>query len=192
MSKRTLSIALAVLGVTVALTGHGSAQARPAGKVVVLESSAWAVAPGSTWAWAPATTTNDPRLNNDILQGRMQSAVELSLGKHGMVQINNRANARYVVSYHIAVQQKVDVKTGPSVTTGTVCGFRGCIRGYSATPSVDVQPYNEGTLVIDIVDTNTGKLVWRAASKKKVTGKDAGQDKLNAVVADMMKTLPTA
>jgi hypothetical protein len=192
MSKRSLAIALAILGTTVALTGHGSAQARPAGKVVVLESSAWAVAPGSTWAWAPVTTTNDPRLNNDILQGRMQSAVELALGKHGMVQIANRANARYVVSYHIAVQQKVDVKTSPNVVGGTVCGFRGCVRGYNAYPTVDVQQYNEGTLVIDIVDADSGKLVWRAASKKKVSGKDASQDKLNAVVADMMKTLPTA
>src|SRR5262249_36546618 len=129
MSKRTLAIAFAVLGVTVALTGHGSAQARPAGKVVGLESSAWAVAPGSTWALAPVTPTNDPRLSNDILQGRMQSAVELSLGRHGMIHISSRADARYVVSYHLAVQQKVDVRTSPNVVGGTVCGPRGCIRG---------------------------------------------------------------
>lgn len=191
MSKTSLAIAFAVLGATLAVSGQG-AQARPAGKVVVLESSAWAVAPGSTWAWAPVATTNDPRLNNDILQDRMQTAVELSLGRHGLIQIARRADARYVVSYRVAVEKKVDVRTSPNVTGGTVCGWRGCIRGYNAYPTVDVQQFNEGTLVIDIVDTRTGKLVWRAASKKKVSGKDASQDKLNAVVADMMKSLPTA
>lgn len=191
MPKHLISAA-AVLGVTLAFTGV-TAEARPAGKVVVLESNAWAVAPGSTWAWAPVTMSNDPRLNNDILRERMQAAVELSLANHGMRRVGAPAAARFVVSYHLAVDRKLEVRSSPNIHSGgVVCGFRGCVRGYAAYPTVDVSQYAEGTLVLDIVDRETGKLVWRAASKKKVTEKDASQSKLNAVIADMTRSLPSA
>jgi len=184
--------AAAVLGVTLALTGV-AANAGPAGKVVVLESSAWAVAPGSTWTWAPTTTAGDPRLDNDILQDRLRLAVEAALAAKGLRRVDAGAPARYVVSYHVDVDRRVDVRTVPNVHAGpTVCGWRGCVRGvvYGGS-SVDVRQYAEGTLVLDVVDRATGKLVWQAASKKKVTPKDAEQGKLNAVVADMTRGLPT-
>jgi hypothetical protein len=57
---------------------------------------------------------------------------------------------------------------------------------------VEIDRFMEGTLVLDLVDTDTGRLVWRAASRKRVTQKDASQARLNAVVADMTRTLPGA
>ncbi len=182
----------AALGVVLAFTGV-AAEAGPAGKVVVMES-AWSVAPGSTWAWAPFTTSSaDPRVANDIMQERMQVAVEAAMADHGLRRAP-RTDARYLVSYHIAVANKVDAKVyNNGYQTGVACGFRGCVRGYAySAPTVDIKQYAEGTLIIDITERDSGKLVWRAASKKKVTEKDATQAKLNAVVADMTKTLPKA
>lgn len=182
----------AALGVVLALGGV-AAEAGPAGKVVVMESAS-AITPGASWAWAPFTTTSpDPRVANDIMQERMHVAVEAAMANHGLRRAS-RADARYLVSYHIAVANKVDAKVrNNGYQTGVACGFRGCVRGYAyAAPTVDIKPYAEGTLVIDIVERDTGRLVWRAASKKKVTEKDATQANLNAVVADMTKTLPRA
>jgi hypothetical protein len=77
------------------------------------------------------------------------------------------------------------------------CGVRGCIGGYGwgmygAPMDVDVRAinYTEGALMLDLIDASSGKLAWRATSQKRVDNKDAGQDAMNAVVADMTKTLP--
>jgi hypothetical protein len=63
---------------------------------------------------------------------------------------------------------------------------------YGAPMDVDVRSinYTEGALMLDLVDTATGKLAWRATSQKRVDEKDGTQDGLNAMVADMIKTLP--
>jgi hypothetical protein len=176
----------AALGVILAFAG-AAAEAGPAGKVVVMESAA-AIPAGSTWAWAPYTTTSaDPRVANDIMQERMMLAVEGSMASHGLRR-SSRADARYLVTYHVAVANKMKVSSTPNM--GRACGIRGCINVSGS--SLDVKQYAEGTLIIDIVERNTGRLVWRAASKKKVTEKDATQAKINAVVADMTKTLPKA
>jgi hypothetical protein len=184
--KKVLINTAAALGVVLALAGV-TADARPAGKVVVMESTA-PVAPGSTWAWAPFTTSSpDPRVANDIVQERVMVAVEASMAGHGLRRAS-RLDARYLVTYHVAVANKLKVDSTPNM--GRVCGIRGCITASGS--SVEVQQYAEGTLIIDIVDQRTGRLVWRAASKKQVTEKDVTQAKINAVVADMTKSLPKA
>jgi hypothetical protein len=176
----------AALSVILAIAAP-AAQAGPAGKVVVMESVA-PVVPGSTWAWAPFTTSSpDPRVANDIVQERVMTAVETSMAGHGLRRAS-RLDARYLVTYHVAVANKLKVDGSPNM--GRACGIRGCINASGS--SLDVQQYAEGTLIIDIVDRQTGRLVWRAASKKKVTEKDVTQAKINAVVADMTKTLPKA
>ena len=176
----------AALSVVLAIAAP-AAEAGPAGKVVVMESAA-PIAPGSTWAWAPYTTASpDPRVANDIVQERVMTAVEGSMAAHGLRRAP-RADARYLVTYHVAVANKVKVDSTPTV--GRACGVRGCISASAST--IDVRQFAEGTLIIDIVDKHTGRLVWRAASKKKVTEKDVTQAKINAVVADMTKTLPKA
>jgi len=180
------------LAVVLAFTGH-SADAGPAGKVLVLESTPAAVAPGSTWAWAPTTSSADPRVTNDIMQGRMHAAVETALAGKGLRR-TGPAQARYFVSYHVAVNDKVEAKVDSHSYPVSACGIRGCVRGYAAygPATVSMKEYQEGTLVLSVFDGRSGQLVWRAASRKRVSSKDVTQAKLNAVVADMTKTLPTA
>lgn len=176
----------AALSVILAIAAP-AAQAGPAGKVMVMESTA-PVAAGATWAWAPFTTSSpDPRVANDIVHERVMTAVETSMAGHGLRRAS-RLEARYLVTYHVAVANKLKVGSTPNM--GRACGIRGCIN--TGGSSLDVQQYAEGTLVIDIVERQTGRLVWRAASKKKVSEKDVTQAKINAVVADMTKSLPKA
>ena len=189
MNKHLITAA-AALGVALAFNGV-TAEART--KVMVIESTAPAVRPGATWAWAIATTSADPRVANDIMQDRLQLAVETNLAAKGLRMVANPAAAQLMVSYHVRLENRVEPRTTTASTTGMVCGFRGCVRGvaYSA-PTVEIKRYTEGTLVLDIHDARTGKLVYRAASDKKVTEKDATQANLNKMVAQMTRTLPAA
>ncbi len=172
----------------------------PGGKVSVLKSDAVSVAPGSTWAWAPGARpgSGDPRIDNDIIQGRIKTAVEGALAAKGYRQVD-ATSAQLLVQYHIGLQNKtetqVDTFGGPR--PAMACGIRGCIGGYGwgmygAPMDVDVRNINyvEGTVMLDLIDRASGKLAWRATSQKRLDQKDSDQAGVSAIVTDMVKSLP--
>jgi len=188
-----LPVTLALIAAFAIAFAGAAAEARPAGKVAVLTSESAVLAPGSTYAWGPSATDADPRVANDIVQARMRAAVDSALAAKGLIRVDNPAAATLMVSYRVGVEDKVETHMESFGRPATVCGFRGCFvaRGYGAT-MVDVDRFVEGTLVLDLTHRESGRLVWRAASKKHVTQRDAGQARLNAVLADMTRSLPGA
>jgi hypothetical protein len=65
---------------------------------------------------------------------------------------------------------------------------------YGAPMDVDVRTirYTEGTLVLDLKDRSSGELAWRATSQKRVDEGGGSQEKINAVIAELVKSLPGA
>ena len=172
----------------------------PGGKVSVL--SGQTPIAGSTYAWAPDAQpgAGDPRVDNDIIRERIKAAVDTNLAAKGYRQVST-GQAKVLVAYHIGLQNKTDYSAtsmgGPPMGGGVACGRRGCVGGYGwgmygAPMDVDVRSINyvEGALMLDLIDTASGKLAWRATSQRRVGAKDVTQDGLNAVVADMIKSLP--
>lgn len=184
-----------VLGASVALTGCGT----PAGNVSVMQSDSIAVTPGSTYAWAAVDNAQrqaaDPRISNDIVQERLRNAVDAALSAKGYRKVANPADATLLARYHVGLEQRTETRVdnfgGPPVAA---CGFRGCVGGWGlyGPPMVDVQNinYTQGTLIVDLVDAKTGKLAWRATSDKRVDRDDSSAAGMNAILADMTKTLP--
>jgi hypothetical protein len=190
----SLVLGLAAAGLTLA------ACESPGGKVSVLQGDTVAVAPGSTYAWAPDAQpgSGDPRIDNDIIRGRIKNAVDSALAAKGYRQAD-ASSATLLVKYHIGLQNRTDtqVDTFGGAAPAVAFGIRGCIGGYGwgmygAPMDIDVRNVNyvEGTMMLDLVDRASGKLAWRATSQKRVDAKDADQANINAVVADMVKSLP--
>jgi hypothetical protein len=169
----------------------------PGGQVSVLSGNTPLA--GSTYAWAPdgQPGTGDPRVDNDIIRERIKTAVDTNLAAKGYSQVDP-AQAKLLVSYHIGLQNKTDYSaTSMSGPGGMACGVRGCIGGYGwgmygAPRDVDIRSINyvEGAVMLDLADAASGKLAWRATSQKRIDQKDGTQDGLNAIIADMVKTLP--
>ena len=170
----------------------------PGGKVSVL--SGQAPLAGSTYTWAPdgQPGAGDPRVDNDIIRERIKTAVDTNLAAKGYRQVSP-GEAKFLVAYHVGLQNKTDYSATSMGAPGggVACGRRGCIGGYGwgmygAPMDVDVRSINyvEGALMLDLIDTASGKLAWRATSQKRVDEKDGTQGGLNAMVADMVKTLP--
>ena len=63
---------------------------------------------------------------------------------------------------------------------------------YGAPSDVRQVNYNEGTMIIDLVNRSTGQLSWRAQSQRRVDADDATQERIAAAVVDMTKSLPGA
>lgn len=133
-----------------------------------------------TYNWAPADarSTGDPRLdNNRFFQERVQAAVEEQLANRGF---EKAASPDLLVHYHASVTQEIDI-SGAERNGG---------YGDDCQPEV----YDEGTLLIDLVDARTEQLVWRGWAQGSIDGVIDDQrlmeQRIDAAVARIMRKLP--
>lgn len=114
---------------------------------------------------------------NQLVENRIKNAVIEQMRALGYTE--DTANPDVFVTYLASVEAKVDVST-------TTYGYW---RG-SAVGDVDVYNYNEGTLLLDIIDVAKNQLVWRGTGTG-VIGSDAGsQDKINKAVQQILSRYP--
>lgn len=136
-----------------------------------------------TYDWGPADSlpVGDPRLdNNPFFNDQLQGAIEKSLAAKGYERVLQGVEPDLLIHYHAAVNQKVDV-----TRVDNNC-YQNCEPQFSE--------YEQGTLVVDIVDPKTNRVVWRGWAQDSVTGVIDNQDRLDHKVqegvAKMMMFLP--
>jgi hypothetical protein len=106
-----------------------------------------------TYEWGPADAlpTGDPRLDDDpAFHDRFQGAVEKHLAARGLQLLVN-GDSDLLIHYHANVTERIDVNTIDRR------------YGECAPPECDplTRTYEAGTLVLDIVDARSNKLIWR-------------------------------
>jgi hypothetical protein len=163
----------------------------PAGKVTVLQGGA-SVAPGAAVAWAPVQPDGvlDPRIDNS----RIRAAVERALAAKGHSFVQNPAAAQYLVSYHVGLRDRQELRVDNTLAPAPVCGWRGCVGGYywgmyGALENMRTVDYVEGTMILSLTDRAAETLTWRATAQRRLEGDDA-QDGVDAAVNDMLRSLP--
>jgi len=133
-----------------------------------------------TFSWDPASAKDrsGPDAPPTLVQRRIRGAADDELLAKGYVRTNPAA-ADFLLAYHGGVRHKVDV-------TRTRYGRHG------RWTAVRVDPYQEGTLVLDIIDGPTHELVWRGVGIA-VVGKSRTPDAdiRKAVTAILEKFPPT-
>ncbi|MGH6950710.1 MAG: DUF4136 domain-containing protein [Vitreimonas sp.] len=169
----------------------------PAGRVNVLQGDA-AIVAGSTVAWSPLEQNElqngDPRIDNDIIRQRIRAGVENALISRGFSFVQDPNAARYLVSYHIGLEDRQDLRVD-SPPRSAVCGWRGCVSGfgwgmYGPPASVRTVDYTAGTLILDLTDRASGQLAWRATSQRRVDERAGTPERINAALTDMTRSLP--
>ncbi len=160
-------------------------------KVSVLQSATASVTPGATYAWAPVAAQGaqrgDPRIDNDIIRERIRTAINTSLGAKGYQLVSDPASAQLLVAYYVGLQPKTDYRVD---TYGGAYGYGWGMYGAPSNIDVRAIDYVDGTLILDLEDRASGQLAWRATSEKRINDGDGAQDKINALVANMVKSLP--
>ncbi len=124
-----------------------------------------------SWYWLPPSPTGDPRIDNDLVAGRIRRAVERSLAARGYAKTST-GEGSFGVGYHGFIQAKVDIQTiDRYYGYGPGWGRYGAGYGGVATETY-VDQYDEGTLIIDIVDRSSQKLVWRGSTSARIRESD--------------------
>lgn len=140
-----------------------------------------------TYRWASAEEMNpdDVLAKNPLTQRRIKSSVDKVLSERGFVKQDSGA-VDFVVMIHAGVQEKVQV---------TDWGYRGWYDPWWGPYGgrVDVSYYDEGTLVVDIVDMPEKELAWRGLGTgivPEIDDPEEQQEKWNEIIARIMKNFP--
>lgn len=113
-----------------------------------------------TWTWFTGPKPSGPGLDA-LNEGRIRAAFEAELPLRGLTKGEGAADL--LVTYHASVSQKIEV------TPTTMSFGYGWGRGYvGMSPGSDVRTYDEGTLIVDLLDAKTKSLVWRGTARATV------------------------
>lgn len=157
-------------------------------KVSIVQSPSPALARGSSYAWAPvwgvALGVPAPAIVNEITAQQLQRATDSALSAKGYHRVENPAEADLIITYGVMMGNRVDANLNGS---GHLDPFLPSRSDYSLRTSQKTQ----GTLVLDLIERRTGRLVYRATSEKDVSSKDAEPERLNSALKDMTKWLPS-
>ena len=120
------------------------------------------VAQYRTYDWGPADAppTGDPRLDKDpFFQDQLEGAVEKQLATRGLERAT-ADKADLLIHYHANIDRRIDVNRTERQ------------YGYCQDASCQswVVEYQAGTLVLDIVDARTNRLIWRGWAQDSLEG----------------------
>jgi hypothetical protein len=125
-----------------------------------------------TYAWME-TPQMQAMQRGTLFDRRLRSAVDEQLSAKGFRRSDATGEADVLVVYHAGVQDKLDVQQW----------------GYAARRT-DVRQYQQGTVVIDVVDGKSKSLVWRGTASAEVGDPGQSGEKIGKAVQKMFASFP--
>jgi hypothetical protein len=126
---------------------------------------------------------------NQLSENRVVTAVETELTKRGWTKAE-MDSADAVVMLHGATEQKKDINTFYTGYSGW--GYGGWYGGGGMSSAhTTVSEYKVGTLVTDIFDAKTKKLVFRGVAQDEISSKpEKNEKKIKKATEKMFKKFP--
>lgn len=139
---------------------------------------------GNYGSWAFAPNGED---FTSLDGGRIESAVEREMNRKAMRKVAED-EADLLVNWQIVEEERLE-----SSGVGLGFGFGSGNFGWGLASPPPVREIQEGKLVIELVDTETDRVVWRAASRRYLNedqSSDSRRKLIDEIVADMFKKYP--
>lgn len=130
-----------------------------------------------SFAWTPRAQepTGDPRIDNSIVDERIRRAVEGELTRRGFVK-RESGTPDFYIGYHAAIERKLNVSVMHDYY-GYGSGFGHYPERFDPHVKTYASEYDEGTLVLDIANPSTMKLLWRGSAQTALMGSTSPQHK---------------
>lgn len=145
------------------------------------------------YAWVPATKENGAEYQlNGLLDQRVREAVDAEMARKGYVKVAEK-DADVLVNYLTKTDKRFKVDSinsgmGYSPFWGPRWYFGGSIQS-----NTQVKEYEVGTLILDLVDAKTNKLIWRGAANGVIRDYKTPQQriaKMNEAVTGVLANFP--
>lgn len=144
------------------------------------------------WLEPPVAEGADPFADNSLLRKRIRGAIEANLTGRGFAAIEDPADADFVVTYGVVLDEKLKVTGGGATAVGGYgygrwpVGFGGVYGG------TDVRDYQEAILVIDFLAPESRELVWRGWGSGFIPtrDRDRGKARFEAGIKAVLDAFP--
>ncbi|MFQ5995668.1 MAG: DUF4136 domain-containing protein [Acidiferrobacterales bacterium] len=120
-----------------------------------------------TYSWLPGTRKGGAVvgvIRNEFAHATVRSAVETQFARKGY-ELKFSGTPDFYVRYYAALRSRLVVQTSYA-PAGT--GRDTLTATAVSPPQRHVAEFNEGTLVLDVVNPKTNKLMWRGTAKTKI------------------------
>ncbi len=146
-----------------------------------------------SWGWLPrrGDIQTDPgrRVNAEFVKARVEISIENRLAQQGF-ETATAGDPDFWIGYHIGLNTQVEVT---HVNTYWGYGWGGWYGGGVRMSTPVVNQYEQGTLIIDIVDVEEKALVWRGTAEAEVypdMTPQERQDRLDDAVKRILEQFP--
>lgn len=137
---------------------------------------------------------------DELNRVRFITAVNDNLAEKNIHQATS--NPDFVIATHFGKEKKIDITNWgyTYAPSGYYRGYGyrhpgnyGYVGAYASTGGVSVYEYEQGTLILDVVDAKTRKLIWRATAKAIVSTESTPQKqtkKIRNAVQEILENFP--
>ena len=152
------------------------------------------------YALSGEVTGNNPTELTDFQRDRIDAALQSALEAKGFTFVDKTADADLLLSWHLNLMDKTDVKTYNSPSYGASVGYSrynryamyNCYNCMNQT-DVRVSEYTQGTFIIDMIDPDENASVWRSVTQSKLKEETIrDQAALDSAAARVLAAFPAA
>jgi hypothetical protein len=131
--------------------------------------------------------TGDIRVDNELEDKRIRAAIDQALKIKGF-RPAERTSADCLIAYQLGIQQKIKSDT---VQTGVGFGMgrRGRYGSVGISTGTEVQTYDEGMLLIDVLAPDSEALLWRGKGTDTFPAHSDQQKRTEAINTAVVKIL---
>lgn len=148
------------------------------------ERFAWLEDPLRELPRSADTPAVDPFEQNTLLDQRVRAEVEAALAERGFQRVP-REEADFLLRYQVLAREVLD--STPSFVSGGYGGrhVSGGVGFYGG-----VHSYQQGTLVIDVIDPRTDRIAWRGWADRRSRPGHVDTNRFVAAVKHVMEKFP--
>lgn len=147
-----------------------------------------------TYQWLPVADQVEPTAaefekKNPLIAQRFENAITREMQTKGYRFVTDKPQA--YVTYHVGVKSKIR-STPVTTTVGFGTGFYGGYGGLGFQTEPDIQEYQQGKVVVDILNADK-KLIWRGISTSDVEQHESPQqitEQVNQIIQKLLAQYP--
>lgn len=109
-----------------------------------------------TYAWADGTNVPEP-----LVHQRIVDAVDVQMTLKGLQQVHRTSKPDVLVAYHAAFDRTLQV-------SGFGTGWGPYRWGGTRTVSARTEEILVGTMIVDLIDARTNRIIWRGTATRDV------------------------
>ncbi len=146
-----------------------------------------------SYDWLPVPEPGASQVRDNLLDARIRSAVDAQLQKKGFLR--DIGSPDFLVAYHIAIDERLSVTyLNELYGYGPGWGNPRYLRSYGRPGrEATVSEYQVGTLILDVVQAQDRRLIWRGSASAEVypdLSPEAREKRIRTAVEKILAPFP--